>query len=84
MITIKGHFDGKVIVPDEPVDLAAGDRVVVRIETDPIPQAGITGAELARRIAAMDLAPLWADQFEMNNPADYVNKLRERIQWREI
>ncbi len=28
-MTFKAHFDGKVIVPDEPVDLRAGESVVV-------------------------------------------------------
>jgi hypothetical protein len=32
MLAIKGHFDGKVIVPDEPLDLPANQRVVVHIE----------------------------------------------------
>ncbi len=32
MVAIKGHFDGKVIVPDEPVGLAANQRVLVTIQ----------------------------------------------------
>lgn len=31
--TILAHFDGKVIVPDEPLDLPAGERLQVRIES---------------------------------------------------
>jgi len=30
--TITGHFDGKVIVPDEPVQLPVGQPLQVRIE----------------------------------------------------
>ncbi len=33
--TIAAHFDGRVIVPDGPVDLPAGQRLTVRIETAP-------------------------------------------------
>ena len=33
MIAIKAHFDGKVIVPDEPVELPVGCALVVRIES---------------------------------------------------
>jgi hypothetical protein len=33
--TIAAHFDGKVIVPDGPVDLPAGQRLTVRIEPAP-------------------------------------------------
>jgi len=33
MIAINAHYDGKVIVPDEPVDLAPNQALIVRIET---------------------------------------------------
>ena len=32
MIAINAHFDGRVIVPDEPVDLPRNQRLLVRIE----------------------------------------------------
>ena len=32
MVAITGHFDGKVIVPDEPVNLPRGQRLLVHIE----------------------------------------------------
>ncbi|CAN5501139.1 hypothetical protein BH10PLA1_BH10PLA1_23290 [soil metagenome] len=32
MVAIKGHFDGKVIVPDEPHDLRPGQTVIVQAE----------------------------------------------------
>jgi hypothetical protein len=32
MQTLMGHFDGKVIVPDEPPDLARGARLRVTVE----------------------------------------------------
>lgn len=33
MVAIRGHFDGKVIVPDEPVDLPRGQQLIVHVET---------------------------------------------------
>jgi hypothetical protein len=33
LVAIKGHFDGKVIVPDEPLDLPKHQRLIVHIET---------------------------------------------------
>ena len=33
MVAIKGHFDGKVIVPDEPLHLQPNQRLIVHIET---------------------------------------------------
>jgi hypothetical protein len=35
MVAIIGHFDGKVIVPDEPVDLPTGQRLIVHLEPAP-------------------------------------------------
>lgn len=32
-MTIHAHFDGKVIVPDEPLDLRPNQPVIVRIES---------------------------------------------------
>jgi hypothetical protein len=32
MIAIKAHFDGKVLVPDEPVELPKGTPLVVHVE----------------------------------------------------
>ncbi|MEK7405117.1 MAG: hypothetical protein AAB225_08415 [Acidobacteriota bacterium] len=32
MISINAHFDGKVIVPDEPLDLPCDQALIVRVE----------------------------------------------------
>ena len=32
MIAINAHYDGKVIVPDEPVDLLPNQALIIRIE----------------------------------------------------
>jgi hypothetical protein len=60
--TIRAHYDGKFIVPDEPVDLPFNSPLTVRVEevkeslTQPLPQKWIplnlpVNAELARAIA---------------------------------
>ena len=33
-MTIRAHFDGKVIVPDEPVELPAGTPLTIRVEPE--------------------------------------------------
>lgn len=40
MLAIRGHFDGKVIVPDEPVDFPDGQELIVHLEpvTEPVQQ----------------------------------------------
>ena len=62
MIAIKAHFDGRVIVPDEPVDLPAGQALIVRVEEAPpalgagaanaLPP-GVSGASLLRFAGAI-------------------------------
>jgi hypothetical protein len=32
MIALKGHYDGKVIVPDEPVDLPTGEPLIITLK----------------------------------------------------
>ena len=32
MTTVNAHFDGKVIIPDEPLDLPPNQALIVRIE----------------------------------------------------
>ena len=36
MTAIKAHFDGRVFVPDEPVALKPGERVVVQAEAESV------------------------------------------------
>ncbi|MGB9624052.1 MAG: hypothetical protein ACPMAQ_04255 [Phycisphaerae bacterium] len=43
MVTLRAHFDGKVIVPDEPTDLAAGTRLRVILEPLDEPAAPAPG-----------------------------------------
>lgn len=51
------HFDGKVIVPDEPLQLASGQRLRIQIETiepDEYPLTQI--ANIATDMGVIDLA----------------------------
>ena len=61
MIALNAHFDGKVLVPDEPLDLPANQKVRLRIE--PI-EAPVTGSKPPRvlgqqRDLVVRLAPDW-------------------------
>ncbi|HEV8606854.1 MAG TPA: hypothetical protein VGQ99_16035 [Tepidisphaeraceae bacterium] len=33
MVAFKAHFDGKVIIPDEPLNLPVNQRLIVRVES---------------------------------------------------
>ena len=41
MVTIRAHFDGKVFVPDEPVDMAVGEPASVTVDARPSPSAHV-------------------------------------------
>lgn len=43
MVTLNAHFDGKVIVPDEPPGLAPGTRVRITIEPVEPPASSVRG-----------------------------------------
>lgn len=53
--TITAHFDGKVIVPDEPVQLPVGQRLLVRVEV--LGTAAPRFAELLQFAADLPDAP---------------------------
>ena len=40
MVQLSGHFDGKVFVPDEPVDLPVGRSVRILVEADATEPSG--------------------------------------------
>ena len=51
MIAINAHYDGKVIVPDEPVDLLPNQALVVRIEAKNVEESPARGSALAWLVA---------------------------------
>ena len=49
MTTIRAHFDGKVFVPDEPVDLPVGEAVEVSVhQAPPTPETESLGDAILR------------------------------------
>jgi len=47
MIAINAHYDGRVIVPDEPVDLPRNQALIVRIEAKSTDEAPARESALA-------------------------------------
>jgi hypothetical protein len=68
MIALNAHFDGKVIVPDEPLDLPANQRV--RIQVEPIASSTPTEPKKIELGLQKDLvvylAPDWEDPLPDN------------------
>jgi hypothetical protein len=55
VVRIKAHFDGKTIVPDEPIDLPVGAEVTVEVPGVSSNPAGISPAPtVEERLAALD------------------------------
>jgi hypothetical protein len=82
-MTIKAHFDGKVLVPDEPVELKPGERLVLHVErADEAQEGGMTGAELA----GSGIVGIWADRedFKGKDSTQISQEWRRRIERREL
>ncbi|HSZ59202.1 MAG TPA: hypothetical protein VK797_26410 [Tepidisphaeraceae bacterium] len=75
MPTIKAHFDGRVIVPDQPVDLLQGQELVVhfepaRAENGPAKNGEPTPSEL-------DSADAWIDEHAVDDPSLPIDGARQ-------
>ena len=84
MSAIKCHFDGKVIIPDEPVDLPVDRPLVIRVEpgvlfTQPATKNGpMTGEKLAASAAI----GMWADRKDIGDSTEFARNLREKAERR--
>jgi hypothetical protein len=61
MVAIKGHFDGKVIVPDVPVNLPTGRPYTFHVDPhEPVTAnpVGVPGASLLRFAGAISIEDL--------------------------
>jgi hypothetical protein len=56
MTAIRGHFDGMVIVPDEPIDLPRNTNLIIHIES--AGPRGTDGASLLRFAGTIDAKDL--------------------------
>lgn len=78
---VLAHFDGKTIVPNEPLELPKDQELEVEIRV-------ITGSRRKRRskhpigrITSLPFFGMWADREDMKDGAAWVRKERER--WNE-
>ena len=78
-MTIRCHFNGKVIVPDEPIDLPINEPLAVTIENsatfvDPPKGKPLTAKELANS----RLVGIWANRKDIRNSTEFAQELRRR------
>lgn len=81
MESIRCHYDGKVIVPDEPVSLPVGRPLTLHISEETgvvLPRNGkpMTVGELLRS----NVVGMWKDRKDIKDSAKYARELRERAQ----
>lgn len=75
MVAIRAQYDGKVLVPDELLNLQAGQRLLIRIESEdarPTPR-GVPGASLlafAGSLSADEAAEMMRDIDEGSGKVD--------------
>lgn len=71
MVAIKSHFDGKVFVPDEPVDFPRGRRLILHIESAEAPGTEsrlISPSEVPSAEGEVD-ALQWIIEHPLDDPA---------------
>ncbi len=78
MTTIKAHFDGKAIIPDEPLHLPVDLPLTVHVDAGVPPEKSITGAELAKS----GFAGLWKGRKDIGDSVAYARKLRRLAETR--
>jgi len=81
MRTIKAHFNGTAIVPDEPVDLPLNEQFSIGIPDPPDPaKKYLTGAELV----ANGLMGGWEHRTDIPDSLEFARQLRERSNLRSL
>ena len=76
--TIRAYFDGKALIPDEPVDLPLNCALTLTVESAVAPVDSITGDQLARS----EFAGLWKDRTDIADTLDFSRQLRKDAETR--
>jgi hypothetical protein len=77
-VRIRAHFDGKTIVPDEPLDLASDQDLEVSVRIVPKSHAKRPIRKTRPRITSLPFYGMWADREDMADSTTWVRKERER------
>ncbi len=70
MMSIRAHFDGRVIVPDEPVTIARNANLLVWVESEPASKAAIDQAIQNYYLGMSSVEQRADDAWESLRPAD--------------
>lgn len=79
MIAIRSHYDGRVFVPDGPVDLPSNVHLLLHVQRlGNTPEPRMT----ARDVAASTLVGMWRDMWPGQDSSDVARCLRDQAQTR--
>lgn len=76
-ITIKAHYDGKVFIPDEPLELETNQQV--KISLSQLKTSVKNKAAKTLNIRDMPIFGMWKDRKDIDESIDLVNE--ERNKW---
>jgi hypothetical protein len=73
-ISIRAHYDGKAIIPDEPVDLPVDKPLTIQVQAaaEGVPTG--TAAELANS----GLFGIWKNRKDIGDSLEFARKLRKQ------
>jgi hypothetical protein len=83
MSAIRCHFDGKVIIPDEPVDLPVNQQFIIRIEPGVVfvdPPGGTPAT--AKDLIDSGFVGSWADRDDITDSQAFARELRRKAERR--
>ncbi len=80
--TIHCHFDGKVLVPDGPVDLPVDQPLTLRVVGDVVLVPAKTGNATGAEIAASEAVGMWADRTDITDSTAFARELRRAAEQR--
>jgi hypothetical protein len=80
-MTVKAHYDGKVFVPDEPVDMPAGSAVVLNLDR-PAPTRS-TARDILNAVATNPaITHVWDEIAAGRDSAEVARELRRQASTR--
>jgi hypothetical protein len=83
MTTIRAHFDGLTIVPDEPVNLPINQPLTLHIDETVEPPAKPTKRMMTGKdLVDSGLFGIWKDRTDIGDSLEYARKLRKQAETR--
>lgn len=81
--TIRCHFDGKVLVPDETVNLPVNRPLLIRVEQSALISPSESGEGMtAKKLLDSKAVGMWADRTDITDSTEFARELRRNAERR--